>query len=301
MPGEWREYIQRKKKELNAVILAHYYQLPAVQDVADFVGDSFQLARQASQISADVIISCGVQFMAESAKILNPGKKVLLPEPGAGCPMADMITADDLRHMKAKYPDAAVVCYVNSSAEVKAESDICCTSANAVQVVNSIAPGQSIIFVPDRNLGRYVADQTGRDLILWDGFCPVHDNLPLSSLQAQKELYPRAQVVVHPECTAEVIAQADAVCSTGGMVSWVKESTAGEFIVGTEEGFLHSLRKACPEKNFYLGRERFICPDMKKITPETLTGCLEKQQYEVTVPEKIRVKAFRSLQRMLEI
>jgi len=301
MSGDWIKFIQQKKKELNAVILAHYYQLPAIQDVADFVGDSFQLARQASTTSAEVIISCGVQFMAESAKILNPDKKVLIPDNTAGCPMADMITADELRRMKAEYPGAVVVCYVNSSAEVKAESDICCTSANAVRVINSIPPDKQIIFVPDRNLGRYVAGQTGRELILWDGYCPVHNELDLNSVQKMRQLNPAAPLIVHPECTEEVIAQADAVCSTGGMADWVSQSPAREFIVGTEEGFLYSLRMANPEKVFYPAREAFICPDMKKITPEKLAQSLEKLQYEVIVPEGIRAKAYKALQRMLEI
>lgn len=301
MPKDWLETIKKKKKELNAVILAHYYQIPAIQDVADFVGDSLQLAQQASETDADIIVSCGVVFMAESAKILNPSKKVLIPEITAGCPMADMITAEDLLKLKSLYPEAVVVCYVNSSAAVKAESDICCTSANAVQVVASIPPDKQVIFVPDRNLGQYVATQTGRDIILWDGYCPAHDMLNSMTLEQQIEKHPRAQIVVHPECRSEIIDRADAVCSTGGMLKWVKNSPAEEFIIGTEEGFVYSLQKACPDKKFYLARQHFVCPDMKKIDLPKLAQALENLQYEITVPEETSARALKSLQRMLAI
>lgn len=301
MPKDWLEIIKKKKEELNAVILAHYYQIPAIQDVADFVGDSLQLAQQASKTDADVIVSCGVVFMAESAKILNPGKKVLIPEISAGCPMADMITAEDLRKLKSLYPEAVVVCYVNSSAAVKAESDICCTSANAVQVVAAIEPDKQVIFVPDRNLGHYVATQTGRDIILWEGYCPAHDILNMKTLEQQIEKHPQAQIVVHPECRPEIIARADGVCSTGGMLEWVKNSSAKEFIIGTEEGFVYSLQKACPDKKFYLARQPFLCADMKKIDLPKLAQALENLQYEITVPEEISARALKSLQKMLEI
>lgn len=295
------EYIKRRKQEINAVILAHYYQNPEIQDVADFVGDSLQLAQQAAHTSADVIVFCGVSFMAESAKILNPGKTVLLPEAEAHCPMAAMVTAEQLRAVKTRYPDAAVVCYINSSAAVKAESDICCTSANAVKVVNSISPERPVIFVPDRNLGAYVAEQTGRHMIMWEGYCPVHDVLTLSEVEAQAALHPEAKIVVHPECPPEVTGRADAVRSTAGMLKYIQSSPEKEFIIGTEEGFLHTLQKNCPDKTFYLARTHFACPDMKYITLEKLAAALDKMAFAVEVPPDIRVKALNALERMLEV
>ncbi|MBO8159746.1 quinolinate synthase NadA [Thermosyntropha sp.] len=301
MTSDLVKYIAARKKELNAVILAHYYQLPEIQDNADFVGDSLQLARKAAETDAEVIVCCGVHFMAESAKILNPSKTVLIPEVKAGCPMADMVTADKLRKMKEKHKDARVVCYVNSSAEVKAESDICCTSSNAVQVVNSIPEGTEIIFVPDRNLGAYVAGQTGRKIILWEGFCPVHDVVTSEEIEEQKKKHPEAKIVVHPECPPEVTAMADAVRSTAGILKYVKESKDREFIIGTEEGFLYTLTKNCPDKTFYLARNNFICHDMKTITLENLALALEKRQYEVEISEDIRKKASHALERMIAL
>ena len=295
------DYIERRKQELNAVILAHFYQPPEIQDVADIVGDSLQLARQAAETDARVIVFCGVHFMAESAKILSPDKTVLLPELQAGCPMADMVTADKLREMKQQYPDAAVVCYVNTSAEVKAECDISCTSSNAVNVVKSIPADQPIIFVPDRNLGAYIQGQTGRQMILWEGCCPIHDQLTRLEIEDLKKQHPEALIVVHPEVPPEVADIADAVRSTAGILKYVQNSPAQEFIIGTEEGFLHTLQKNCPDKTFYLGRKEFICPDMKLINLQSLADSMEKMQYQIEVPEPIRSKARIALDRMLAI
>lgn len=304
--GAWplttmRSFIESIKQELNAIIIAHYYQLPEIQQIADFVGDSLQMARQAAQTDARVIICCGVRFMAESAKILSPEKTVILPDNQAGCPMADMITAQQLRAMKAAHPDAAVVCYVNSSAEVKAESDICCTSSNAVNVVRSIPEEQPVIFVPDRNLGAYVESQTGRKMILWEGCCPIHDVLTLQDVDAQRLKHPNATLVVHPECPPAVCQQADAVCSTGGMLQYIKDSNDQEFIIGTEEGFLHTLQKNCPDKQFYLARTGFQCLDMKYNTLDKLARAMERLEYQIEVDEEIRKRARIVLDRMIAI
>ncbi|MEA1960125.1 MAG: quinolinate synthase NadA [Bacillota bacterium] len=301
MSGKLVDRIIQLKKDNNAVILAHYYQLPEIQEIADFVGDSLQLAQKASQTKADVIVSCGVRFMAETAKILNPEKMVLLPASNAGCPMADMVTADALRDKKAEHPDAVVVTYVNSSAAVKAESDICCTSSNAVRVVESVPPDQEILFVPDRNLGQFVASQTGRRIILWDGYCPVHDVLAVQELQAQMEAYPDARVVVHPECQPDISARADAVKSTAGILDYIKNTDAKTFIVGTEEGFLHTVQQDCPDKTCYLARKSFVCKDMKQIDLQTLVRSMEGLEEQVIVPEGIRQKAYQALENMLRL
>lgn len=295
------EYINRRKKELNALILAHFYQLPEIQDIADFVGDSLQLSRQAAETDADVIIFCGVHFMAESAKILSPHKTVLLPEKNAGCAMADMVTADALRKKKAQHPNAVVVSYVNTSAEVKAETDICCTSSNAVNVVKSIPLDKEIIFVPDRNLGSYIENQTGREMIKWDGCCPFHNELTVDEVRKQKNMHPEAKVVVHPEVPLEVARIADAVRSTSGILDYVRTSPDKEFIIGTEEGFMYTLRKNCPDKKFYLARSEFLCQDMKYTTLEKLALSMEKMEYQIEVPEDIRKKAYLSLERMIKI
>ena len=301
MTLELRDFITRRKRELNALILAHFYQLPEIQDIADFVGDSLQLARQAAETEADVIVFCGVSFMAESAKILSPDKMVLLPEIKAGCAMADMVTAEDLRSLKEKYPGAVVVCYVNSTAAVKAESDICCTSANAVNVVKSIPQDKTIIFAPDRNLGAYIQSQTGRKMILWEGCCPVHDELSGEEVREQMRLHPGVKVVVHPECPPDVIDLADAVRSTAGILKYVKNSPDKEFIIGTEEGFIYTLQKNCPDKVFHLARQQFRCEDMKLTTLEKLAASLENLQYQIEVPEDIRQRAYLTLERMLRI
>jgi quinolinate synthase len=296
-----REYITRRKKELNALILAHFYQPPEIQDMADFVGDSLQLARQAAATEAEVIVFCGVSFMAESAKILSPDKMVLLPEVKAGCAMADMISGPELSNLKAKHPGAVVVCYVNSTAAVKAESDICCTSANAVNVVKSIPADKTIIFAPDRNLGAYIQSQTGRKMILWEGCCPVHDQLGGEEVKRQIKLHPGAKVVVHPECQPDVTRLADAVRSTAGILNYVKNSPEKEFIIGTEEGFLYTLQQNCPGKVFHLARQEFRCEDMKLISLEKLAAALKGLEYQIEVPEDIRQKAYITLERMLKV
>lgn len=293
--------IQQRKQELNAVILAHFYQPPEIQDLADFVGDSLQLAIQAAETDADVIVFCGVQFMAESAKILNPDKMVLLPVLQAGCPMADMITAEQLSRWKSEHPGYAVVTYVNSSAEVKAESDICCTSANALNVVRSLPAEQPVLFVPDRNLGAWIMNQTGRHMELWPGYCPIHDQLTAEEVKEQMQRYPEAVVVVHPEVPPQVAELADAIRSTAGILKYVQESSAREFIIGTEEGFFHTLQKHCPDKVFHLARTEFLCEDMKKINLEILAQALVRQEHQIEVPEDVRQRAAQSLQRMLAI
>lgn len=301
MPAELQQYILQRKKEINAVILAHFYQLPEIQDIADFVGDSLQLAIQAASTPAQVIAFCGVNFMAESAKIMNPDKTILLPDIRAGCPMADMAGAEALRKKKAENPGAVVVCYVNSNAEVKAESDICCTSSNALSVVRSIPEDRPIIFVPDRNLGAYIQSQTGREMMLWEGCCPIHDALSWAEVQEQKDQHPEALVVVHPECPPEVSLRADAVRSTAGILEFIRQRPEKEFIVGTEEGFLYTLQNNCPDKEFYLARENFRCPDMKYITLENLANSLEKMEPQIEVPPELSRRARRSLERMLAI
>ncbi|MGE5391303.1 MAG: quinolinate synthase NadA [Deltaproteobacteria bacterium] len=301
MSQEILEYINDRKKELNAMIMAHFYQPPEIQDVADFVGDSLELARQAALADADVIVLCGVSFMGESAKILNPGKAVVLPEPSAGCPMADMVTGEDLRAKKDQFPGAVVVSYVNTSAEVKAESDICCTSSNAIAVVDSIPADRQILFVPDRNLGSYIARQTGRNMILWEGCCPIHDQVSREQVEEQKQAHPGVPVVVHPECPPDVTLMADAVLSTAGIIKYVGSRPEREFIIGTEEGLLHKLQKTYPDKRFYLARSDFRCQDMKAITLPVLARAMEKLEHQVEVPEDIRLKAYQALQRMLDI
>lgn len=301
MTHDITEYIQNRKLELNAVILAHYYQQAEIQDIADFVGDSLQLARQAAETDADVIICCGVKFMAETAKILNPDKKVILPDINAGCPMADMVRGKELREKKRLYPNAVVVCYVNSSAEVKAESDICCTSSNALNVIRSIPPERDILFVPDRNLGAYVASQTGRKIILWEGYCPVHEILDIRQLQEQIDEHPGAEVIVHPECRPEIIQMADAVRSTAGLLQYVISSKSREFIVGTEEGFLHTLKKHCPEKKYYLARSNFICRDMKQLDLNRLAAAMDRLETQVEVDPEVMAPARLTLEKMMAI
>jgi len=246
-----QERVLELKRKLNAVIVAHNYQRPEVQDLADFVGDSLELARKCTQVEADVIVFCGVHFMAESAAILNPARTVLLSEVTAGCPMADMVTVEDLREWKARYPNAAVVCYVNSSAAVKAESDICCTSANGVKIVESL-PHDEIIFVPDYNLGHFISTQTRKRIILYPGFCVTHARLKPEQVRRAKRAHPEAKVVVHPECVPEVVAMADAVLSTSQMLRYVKESPARTFLIGTEAGLVYRMQKENPDKEFYV-------------------------------------------------
>jgi quinolinate synthase len=293
------ERIKELAKRKDAVILAHNYTRPEIQDIADFVGDSLELSRTASRLSSKVIVFCGVHFMAETAYILSPDKVVLMPDPLAGCPMADMITASQLRRLKEEHPDAEVVCYVNSSAEVKAESDICCTSANAVDIVKRL-DAKEIIFVPDKYLGTYVSKMTGKRLILWQGYCPIHAMMRVDDIIRVKQEHPQAKVVVHPECPPEVTDIADAVRSTSGMLRYVKETDAEEFIIGTESGIIYRMEKENPGKRFFPVRKDTICVNMKKITLEKVLNSLERDEYRVIVDDKIRVKALRSIERMLE-
>jgi len=298
--AELVEKISALKKRRNAVILAHNYQLGEVQDIADFVGDSLELSQRAAETDAGVIVFCGVQFMAETASILCPEKVVLLPDINAGCPLANMITAERLRAKKKEHPQAVVVCYVNSSAEVKAESDICCTSANAVKVVESL-DAREILFVPDQYLGHYVSARTGKKMILWPGFCPTHVRIKPERIKELRQEYPQAKVVVHPECRPEVIALADEVLSTGGMCRYARRDEVREMVVGTEVGIIHRLKKENPGKRFIPISEQAICPNMKLITLEKVLWSLEEMSPEVKVPEGIRLRAKAAVDKMLEI
>ena len=288
------------KKSRNAIILAHNYQLGEVQDIADFVGDSLGLSQTAAKTDADVIVFCGVHFMAETASILSPDKIVLLPDIHAGCPMANMITAERLRGKKKEHPRATVVCYINTTAAVKAESDICCTSANAVAVIESL-DAEEILFVPDQYLGDYISTKTKKKMILWPGFCITHMRIQPQNITALKQEYPQAKVVVHPECRPEVIALADEVLSTGGIIRFARETEAKEIIVGTEIGILHRLRKENPGKKFIPASEQAICPRMKLITLESVLWSLQEMTTQVKVPEEIRLKAKVAVDKMMEI
>jgi len=295
------EQIKKLKAERGAVILAHNYQPGEIQDLADFSGDSLGLSIQASEADADVIVFCGVRFMAETAAILSPEKTVLLPDKSAGCPMADMITAEQLRQLKQENPDALVVCYVNSSAEVKAESDYCCTSANAVEIVKSLPEDKRILFVPDQHLGQFVAERTGRKLVLWPGYCTTHVLITADDIEAARAKYPDAIVMAHPECTEPVKELSDELLSTGQMLKFAAKSGAKRFIIATEIGIIHTLKKQNPEAEFFPASERAICPNMKKITLDKIIGSLQEMQYKITVPETISTKAKKALDRMVEI
>ncbi len=292
--------IRLLKQERRAVILAHNYQLPEVQDIADFVGDSLELSQKAAQTTAEVIVFCGVHFMAETAFILSPGKTVLLPDVHAGCPMADMITADQLRLKKAELPGVQVVCYVNSSAAVKAESDICCTSANAVKVVSALPLGE-VLFVPDKYLGQWVISQTGRDMHLWPGYCPTHERILPQHISGLKQKYPGARAVAHPECRPETAAVADAVLSTGGMCRYAQRVDVQQVIVATEMGIIHRLQKENPGKEFIPVSAQAVCPNMKRINLEKILRSLEDLAPRVTVPQDIRLRAKTAVERMLEV
>ena len=294
------EKINRLRQERQAVILAHNYQRGEVQDIADFVGDSLALSRQAAKTQAKVIVFCGVHFMAETAAILSPDKAVLIPDPRAGCPMAEMITAQQLREAKLKHPGATVVCYVNSSAEVKAESDICCTSTNAIQVVKSLDGGK-ILFVPDEHLGRFVASRTKADIIYWPGYCPTHYRVLPEDILEAKARHPQAKVIVHPECRLEVIMLADEALSTGGITEYVAHSDVEEIILGTELGMAYRLQKHHPHKRVYLATNKLVCPNMKLTTLEKVADALEFMQHRITVPENTRIRAKQALDRMLAI
>ncbi len=296
---EIRDEILKLKKEKNAVILAHNYQIPEIQDIADFVGDSLDLSKKARDTDADVMVFCGVKFMAETAKILSPEKTVLLPEKDAGCPMADMVTPQDVLDLRKKYPDATFVAYVNTNADVKALVDVCCTSANAIKVVNGINAGR-IVFLPDKNLGKWVQRHTDKEIIIWHGFCPTHHSfITPEDIKHLKKEHPDALVMVHPECTPEVIDLADEVASTNGMVHIARESNKKEFIVGTEEGLAYRLKKENPEKEFY-PIKRAICSGMKTITLDSLLNSLKYNQFGIKLSDEIIKRSRNALNRMLE-
>ncbi len=299
--SEQVEKLRQLKKAKNAVILAHLYQRGPVQDVADYVGDSLGLSQEAARTDAEIILFAGVHFMAETAAILNPRKKVFLADERSGCPMADMINAEEARRFKARYPDGAVVAYVNTSAEVKAESDICCTSSNAVKVVKSL-PNKKILFLPDESLGKYVAEQvTDKEFLFWDGFCPTHHRIKSHHILEMKKLHPGAQVLVHPENLDEVRALADYIGSTSGILDYSSKSAAREFIVVTEEGIIHALEKQNPDKLFYHISRLCTCPNMKYTTVDKMIETLEYEANRIVVPEPVREKAYLAIDRMLKI
>jgi quinolinate synthase len=289
--------IRRLRDAQNAVILGHNYQIPEVQDIADYLGDSLELSRKAADTDAEIIVFCGVHFMAETAKLLSPDKTVLLPDANAGCPMADMVTAEALAKVKQQHPGAPVVAYVNTSAATKAASDICCTSANAVQIVESLDAAE-VIFVPDRHLGSWVQEHTDKKVILWEGYCATHVRIAPQTIRDAKEKYPDAVVVVHPEVPAEARQYADAVLSTGGMVRYARETEAREIIVGTEYDMAHRLQKENPEKTFHVIRGA-ICPNMKKITLPKVAEALRKGQYRIEIDAEIADGARRAVERMM--
>lgn len=298
---ELKKEISILKEKRNAVIVAHNYQIDDVQEIADLIGDSFALSKYCASSSAGVIVFCGVHFMAESAKILSPEKTVLLPEIDAGCPMADMVTAEALREEKKRYPGAAVVCYINSTAEVKAESDICCTSSNAVKVIRAIKK-EEIIFVPDCNLGSYVARMVPeKKIILWSGFCATHHRIKPEDVLKIKELHPDALLLVHPECKPEVVALADFAGSTKQIIDFAASSREAKFIIGTEMGVLYKLKKENPHKQFYLLSPGLVCPNMKKTSLQSIYNSLNELKYQIELDEDIRLRAKGSLDRMLEI
>lgn len=294
------ERIKKLKRERNAIILAHNYQLPEIQDIADFVGDSLELSRIAKGVEEEVIVFCGVHFMAETASTLAPEKKVLLPDINAGCPLANMITPEDVRRLREKFPKALVVAYINTSAEVKAESDYCCTSANAVDVVEKV-PSEEIIFIPDRNLGYYVSKNTNKKMYIWDGFCPTHQRILPQDIEKLKRDHPNAKVVSHPECRREVLELSDKIASTSGIIKFVKGDEGREYIIGTEMGILYRLRRECPDKLFYPASFLGVCPNMKKNTLEKVLWALEDLDPEVKVSEPIRSKALKAIENMLNL
>ena len=296
-----QEKIRNLLDERNAILLVHNYQRPEVQDIADLCGDSLELSIKASQTDAEVIVFCGVHFMAETACILCPDKKVLIPVPTAGCPMADMITAKDLKEKRQEMPDALVISYVNTTAEVKAESDLCCTSANAIQIANSVEPSIQIFMTPDKNLARYTKKHTDRKISYWDGYCPIHDNLSVEQVRRVKIAHPQAIFLAHPECPPDVLDLADEVKSTSGMIAFATSSKKKEFIIGTEIGLLHPLSKAAPDKLFIPADPNMICADMKKTGLREVLRTLENMKPQVNVPDKTRLKAKEAVERMLAI
>ncbi|MBA4534288.1 quinolinate synthase NadA [Brevibacillus halotolerans] len=298
--AELRERLFQLKKERNAIILAHFYQRPEIQEVADFIGDSFGLAQKAKETEADVILFCGVHFMGESAKILNPNKTVIIPDERAGCPMADMVNVEGLRKVKAQHPNAKVVAYINTSADVKAETHICCTSSNAQRVIESV-DSDEVIWVPDKNLGHYVSQFTNKKMIIWEGYCNTHDQLSVQDIMLMKAEHPEALVVVHPECRPEIVALADYVGSTTGILKFCKESNQKEFIIGTEDGTRYMLEKESPTKQFYFASKYLVCPNMKVNTLKKCVEALETLKPQIYVPEHVANAARASLERMLEV
>jgi quinolinate synthase len=298
--GALREQIRTLKEERDAVILAHNYQIEPVQEIADLVGDSLELSRAAASMDCKVIVFCGVDFMAETAAILSPEKKVILPAPDACCPMAEMVTAGEIRLSRDRHPDAAVVAYVNTTAEVKAESDICCTSANAVKVVESLDEDQ-VIFVPDRNLALYVARFSKKEILPWEGYCIVHDRYTPADVKAARRRHPDAEVIVHPECRPGVIDLADGVFSTSGIIRHACRGAGKEFIIGTEVGILHRLGKECPEKRCYPLSEKAVCVNMKKTDLQMVYHALQRLEPRITVPEEIAARARKAIDRMLAV
>lgn len=295
------EEIKKLKKEKKAVILAHYYVADEVQEIADYIGDSFYLSKVATEIEADTIVFCGVSFMGESAKILNPEKTVLMPDAKADCAMAHMVDFKKIEEMREKYEDLAVVCYINSTAEIKTYSDVCVTSANAVKIVKNL-PNQNIFFIPDGNLGRYVKEQVPeKNVVLNDGYCPIHAAMTAEQVQKAKEEHPNAEFCVHPECTKDLLDQADYIGSTSGIINYVTNSEKEEFIIGTEIGVLYELRKKNPEKKFYTLSEHQICEDMKFVTLEKVLDVLKNGTNEVKVSDEMRQAALKPLERMLEL
>lgn len=301
MNSKLADKISSLKKKLNAVILVHNYQLAEVQAIADYTGDSLGLSRIASTLDADVILMCGVHFMAETVSILAPDKTVLIPDKTAGCPMADMIDADRVRELRQKHPEAVFVGYVNTSAEVKAELDICCTSANAVSVIDSLKDKKEIVFLPDKYLGSYAAKQNHREIILYNGYCPTHLKILPEDVLAMKEKYPNAKVLAHPECSRSLDNVADYMLSTGGMSSFVEKSDATDFIIATEVGMIDRLKADNPEKNFYPATSKAVCPNMKKTNLQKVLWSLEDIKYEVKVPKDIADKARAAIEKMVSI
>jgi quinolinate synthase len=297
---EIKQEIRRLLDQHDAILLAHNYQRDEIQEIADITGDSLALSISAAETEHKVIVFCGVHFMAESAALLAPDKVVLIPRSDAGCPMADMVTAEGLREMKKKYPDATVVTYVNSTAAVKAESDICCTSSNAINVINSL-DADEVILVPDQNLGRYIAKHTDKTCYFWEGYCPTHERLSVEDIERAKQEHPDALFMAHPECPPEILDMADHICSTSGMYSYANKNPARKFIIGTEMGILYRLRKDNPEKEFILPTSKLICPNMKLTSLEDVLKCLQTMSPEVCVPDDVRDKARLTLDRMLAV
>ena len=294
-----QEEIQRLKEEKDAVILAHFYVEPEIQEAADYIGDSFKLSRIAKELPNQTIVFCGVSFMGESGKLLSPGKRILMPAPDADCPMAHMVTKEEIERAREQYPDLAVVCYVNSTAEIKSWSDVCVTSANAVQIVRNL-PNRNILFIPDRTLGRFVAQQVPeKNVILVNGFCPIHEAMKAQEIEDLKRAHPKALVLAHPECNEGVLAAADYIGSTSGILAYAKESGGEEFIIGTETGVLHELKKQNPDKRFFVPATPPVCHDMKKITLDQIIHVLKTGEHGADVDGQYATRAGASLERML--